>query len=221
DIQGRILTNEVTLGDDGRPILATVSIVVAVLVFVALMSGGIFVTTKQMRKNHPEEFPSELDLPEITDNNDSDFASNTNGQTVPDELAIEESASDEFPLLEDRRKQPPNVTIAEADLQEITEELLDKELDAIEIEPEPKLDEVKEYIAKVKEVGLMPGSNDGNGGVIKSIDDLATLGIEIDHRLLPEKERLRKLAEKELHEPISAPTLKEIAEEIEQTFVDK
>ncbi|HUT81167.1 MAG TPA: hypothetical protein VMZ29_08185 [Candidatus Bathyarchaeia archaeon] len=209
DVQGRVLSDEITLGNDGNISIVGISIGVSVIVLVALMGGGIFVALKQMKKNPVEEFAIEIDLPEISDEGY--------------DLNFDETIDDEFRNQSGLRRNISNSFTEPAmiNIQENIDDLIDEELDSINLETEPKLDQVKEYIAKVKEVGLFPGKSKGNGTAMKSITDLSTLDIEIDLRLLPEEERLRKLAEKEAEEPVQIPNLKDITEEIELTFVKK
>ena len=84
---------------------------------------------------------------------------------------------------------------------------------------EAELAQVKEYIATVKEDGLMEIINGNGSGPKTSLDRLSTFSMEIDNRVLPEEERLQKIAQKDTVELDSSfLSLKDIADEIEQTL---
>ncbi|MBN1330623.1 MAG: hypothetical protein JXA54_14210 [Candidatus Heimdallarchaeota archaeon] len=209
DVNGRVLYNEITIGKSNSTTIIGISISISIIVLVVLMGGGIFVALKQQKKNQIDDFTAEIALSDIPEENYG--------------LNFDEEIDDEFRTQSGLRGNPSNSLVAPAmaNFQENIDDIIAEELDSINMEVEPKLDQVKDYIAKVKEVGLLSGKSDGNGIGMKSITDLSTLDIEIDPRLLPENERLQKLAEKEIEESLQIPNLKDITEEIELTFVKK
>ncbi|NHJ47147.1 MAG: hypothetical protein FK733_05095 [Asgard group archaeon] len=213
DIMGRVNIDELLLGKAGLSVLIIASVAVTIVVVIAIIGIIAVFTIKQKRSSSDESFISEIDVLEIDD--DENFETLTTDRRTPLQLTDSESPNNILGSLS-----PPSINgvAVSGDMFEIDENSIDEDLESIEINPEPNFAQVKEYIAKVREDGLIP--NNGSK-VKKSIDDLATLSIEIDYRLLPEKERQKKLAEIEEAEAARVMNLKDIAEEIDETFSKK
>ncbi len=213
DVMGRELNDEITLGTPSDSPILAISLAVSIAVLIAIIVGGFFVISKYRNRNQNIDFSSEVNVPDISDELIDTF--NDEPSIIDDDLE-EEITAPEIDLT-----RQPRVIRAETACQDssLEEEFLNPDLEPIQLDAEPQLAEVKEYIAKVKGDGLIPAENEG---IVKSIDDLSSLAIEIDQRLLPEDERLKKLAEKEKEATANPtiPNLKNITEEIEQTFAE-
>ncbi|MBK5112825.1 MAG: hypothetical protein JJE41_04290 [Candidatus Heimdallarchaeota archaeon] len=211
DIMGRILTDEIMLGGISGSSLLTTSLVVAVLVFIGIIAGALYLSLQRKKQIQTNPTATELDLPDLSDELLETFEE--------PQLAVEspnQSESTKKPKKQKKANIPPVASVA----RELAEEFLIETLEPVKIESTPQLEEVKEYIAKVIDDGLLP---DENGEMKKSIDDLSSLIPDIDYRLLPKEEQIKILAEKEETSSLKSTviSLKEIAEEIDQTFKQK
>ncbi len=212
DIMGRILTDEIMLGGVSGSSVLTISLVVSVLVIIGLIAGALYLSQQRKNRAQTNDSLSELELPDISDELLETF---DDEPQLPDESTNQPKKSKS----QNKRKNaviPPIATVAD----DLAEDFLNETLEPVEIESTPQLEEVKEYIAKVKNDGLLP---DENGEMKKTIDDLSSLSPEIDIRVLPKEEQMKILAVEEESESLISTviSLKEIAEEIDQTFKQK
>lgn len=223
DVMGRMNIKEIVLGDIGTSPLLIVALVSAIIVVIAIVSTVTVFTVKQKRKVNNNSTVIDIDLPEIDEDNENHESLENNTPTISqlgsNNGATNISDKNRFDFFDDLNPTPSEAVIS-CDLQETDDESVDY-IDTIEINPEPNFAQVKEYIAKVREDGLIPNDGSGNGDVKKTIEDLVTLNIEIDYRLLPDEEKMKKMAEIEELEESRVLNLKDIAEEIDQTFDEK
>lgn len=208
DIMGRILSDEIMLGGVSGSSVLTISLVVSVLVIIGLIAGALYLSLQRKNRTQNSVSSSELELPDISDELLETF---DDEPQLPDESVNQTKKSKS----QNKRKKaviPPITSVAD--------DFLNETLEPVAIESTPQLEEVKEYIAKVKNDGLLP---DENGEMKKTIDDLSSLSPEIDIRLLPKEEQMKILAIEEESESLKSTviSLKEIAEEIDQTFKQK
>ncbi len=212
DIMGRILNEEISLGGIANSSLITISLIITALVIIGSITGVVYLSFQRKKQKQTTAHATELELPDISDE-------------ILDELEQQNIVSETTAQLSDKKKskkspvkttKPSSALIAK----ELAEEFLSETLEPVKIESTPQLKEVKEYIAKVIDDGLLP---DENGEMRKTIDDLSSLTPEIDYRLLPKEEQMKILAEKAESESLKTTviSLKEIAEEIDQTFKRK
>jgi len=211
DIMGRILTDEIMLGGVSGSAVLTISLVVSVLVIIGLIAGALYLSLQRKNRTLNNAASSELELPDIS----NELLETFDEPQLPDESQNETKKSNS----RNKRKKavtPPIASVAD----DLAEDFLNETLEPVAIESTPQLEEVKEYIAKVKNDGLLP---DENGEMKKTIDDLSSLAPEIDIRVLPKEEQMKILAEEEGSESPKSTviSLKEIAEEIDQTFKQK
>ena len=211
DIMGRILTDEIMLGGVSDFSVLTVSLVVSVLVIIGFIAGALYLSLQRKNRTQTIVSSSELELPDISD----ELLETFDEPQLPDESTNQTKRSNS----QNKRKKaviPPIASVAD----DLAEDFLNETLEPVEIESIPQLEEVKEYITKVKNDGLLP---DENGEMKKTIDDLSSLSPEIDYRVLPKAEQMKIIAEEEESESLKSTviSLKEIAEEIDQTFKQK
>ncbi|MCK5298666.1 MAG: hypothetical protein KAJ76_07160, partial [Candidatus Heimdallarchaeota archaeon] len=211
DIMGRILTDEILLSGVSGSTVLTISLVVSVLVIIGLIAGALYLSLQRKNRSQNNVSTSELELPDISD----ELLETFDEPQLPDDPVIQTKKS-KSPNKRKKAGIPPVVTVAD----DLAEDFLNETLQPVAIESTPQLEEVKEYIAKVKNDGLLP---DENGEMKKTIDDLSSLTPEIDIRLLPKEEQMKILAQEEESESLKSTviSLKEIAEEIDQTFKQK
>lgn len=211
DIMGRILTDEIMLGGVSGSTALTISLVVSVLVIVGLIAGALYLSVQRKNRSQNNVSSSELELPDISD----ELLETFDEPQITDEPVIKTKKS-KSPTKRKKVGIPPVVSVAD----DLAEDFLKETLEPVAIESTPQLEEVKEYIAKVKNDGLLP---DENGEMKKTIDDLSSLTPEIDIRLLPKEEQMKILAVEEESDSLKSTviSLKEIAEEIDQTFKQK
>ncbi|MCK5045312.1 MAG: hypothetical protein KAS22_01955, partial [Candidatus Heimdallarchaeota archaeon] len=211
DIMGRILTDEILLSGVSGSTVLTISLVVSVLVIIGLIAGALYLSLQRKNRSQNNVSTSELELPDISD----ELLETFDEPQLPDDPVIQTKKS-KSPNKRKKAGIPPVVTVAD----DLAEDFLNETLQPVAIESTPQLEEVKEYIAKVKNDGLLP---DENGEMKKTIDDLSSLTTEIDIRLLPKEEQMKILAQEEESESLKSTviSLKEIAEEIDQTFKQK
>ncbi|MCG3254205.1 MAG: hypothetical protein KAX09_10155 [Candidatus Heimdallarchaeota archaeon] len=212
DIMGRVLTDEIELGGISGSSVLTISLVVSVLVIVALIAGALYLSLQRKNRTQTNISSSELELPDISDELLETFEDEPQ---LPDESVNQTKKSKS----QNKRKKAVVLPIASV-ADDLAEDFLNETLEPVEIESTPQLEEVKEYIAKVKNDGLLP---DENGEMKKTIDDLSSLTPEIDIRVLSKEEQMKILAAEEESESLKSTviSLKEIAEEIDQTFRQK
>jgi hypothetical protein len=212
DVMGRIYNNEFLIGKIGLSTLITA--IIAVSIIIVLVGIGLVVVFAYRQRKIAIEDPTttELEIIEI-DDVEADISSTELGRELLEDNNTNKSRR--------RNQQSPISAIVSADLFDIDEDQINEDLESVEIKPEPNFVHVKEYIAKVREDGLIPDNGSNGNDARKTIDDLATLNIEIDYRLLPVDEQVKKLAEKEKDDKPHVMSLKEIADEIEETFKKK
>ncbi|MCK5183886.1 MAG: hypothetical protein KAQ95_06245, partial [Candidatus Heimdallarchaeota archaeon] len=209
DIMGRILTDDILLSGVSGSTVLTISLVVSVLVIIGLIAGALYLSLQRKNRSQNNVSTSELELPDISD----ELLETFDEPQLPDDPVIQTKKS-KSPNKRKKAGIPPVVTVAD----DLAEDFLNETLQPVAIESTPQLEEVKEYIAKVKNDGLLP---DENGEMKKTIDDLSSLTPEIDIRLLPKEEQMKILAVEEESLKSTVISLKEIAEEIDQTFKQK
>jgi len=222
DSKGNTLLKEIVLGETNAPTALITSIVLAVLFIVSLMIMTFFLATKRSKRSlSAQEEPLLLDVPEVIIEDEEEGGVESTPSVEPTQART--SSKRENRSRKRSKKEPEGnnlppvsacVTLLEGETDGIDEGFPELDLPA-----QPLLAEVKDYVEKVKEDGLLQTRvNGSNGKEQKSIEDLSTLSIEIDQRLLPEKELLERKAEQEKLKSTGILSLKEIAEEIEQTF---
>ncbi|NHJ85256.1 MAG: Ig-like domain repeat protein [Asgard group archaeon] len=208
DEMGRMLTQEFSLENNPNSHLIVISVTIVSLVLVGLIAAGLVVGSRYLKKNQLGS-SNALELPEIIDETESEPEESNSGNNLESEL---ESFDDILEELDDEFECSGDCLDS---IDSIAETVIPFEIDTESIA------QVKEYIAKVKQDGLIEAAdNNGNGHENSdTIDNLTTMSIEIDDRVLPEEERKKRVAKRKRDNPPPPLSLKEIAAEIEQTFV--
>ncbi|HUU76823.1 MAG TPA: hypothetical protein VMX55_00665 [candidate division Zixibacteria bacterium] len=236
DSNNRILENEFPLTVQTNPKSLTVSLVVAGIVLLILIGSGLFIASKFIKKNRQEDLlDTQLDISEIED--DEQIIAEVEAQSnvdVSSDIQIESETinddlfRDNFDLFPRENESPQSQSIkptVTATMKQKKDSKKKPKVDLVEVPKEDEsLKQVKEYLEKVKEDGTLEYAN-GNGSDKNSdedfretIDKLTSFTTEIDYRLLPKDEQLAKLAEEQENSESTVFDLKEITEEIEQTF---
>lgn len=227
DSNERVLNIQLNLDQNFGANIVMISLLVSSVLLIILISGGVIFATKYLKKKPTNSFDSQIELPEIEDiatepslpeeetlglfNEIESIHSNIDEAITSEEILIEEESNDEF-------IEPDNLAVVSACPATVNTE----EPGKTEEPYDENLKQVKEYLQKVKEDGLIDyvnGSIENGDEVCTSLDQLTSFSIEIDQRVLPKDDPAKLKAE--LDEELSRSTvfdLKEIAEEIEHTF---
>ncbi len=200
DINERVLNVQIELKQEPEANIIMISLLISGVLLMFLLSGGVFVASKYLKKNPTNSIDSQIELPEIEET-----------------ISSPGNPSDEEP--NDEFIDSDNLAVVSTC--PITVET--EESSEMEEQHDDDLKQVKEYLQKVKEDGLIEyvnGSKDNGNEEHASLDQLTTFSIEIDQRVLPKNLLTAKMIT-ESEEELSQSTvfnLKEIADEIEQIF---
>ena len=239
DSKGNLLLEEFTKGGSAFPTVLLTSIVLSVLIFISLAITFFFLAAKRQKQGQiTDQSSMVLDIPEIELEEEASVEEEIeegldqvadSSEVVEEEEEKEEekepvAEQNKSPSTKKKRKSKAAVAAVSACVLLPEGDLVVPEIStqAIPLPSEPLLAEVKEYVATVKEDGLIQTPENGsNGNGRKSIQDLSTLSVEIDQRLLPKKEQKQREQEEARLKNPAVLSLKEIAEEIEETFSNK
>ncbi|MFW9921834.1 MAG: collagen binding domain-containing protein [Candidatus Thorarchaeota archaeon] len=234
DSEMRVYENEIVLGSQPGINILTISLVVSCLVFLVLVSVGVLVAKKYLKKAK-EETPNgvieveeiiEEELPFVEFNLDTPEPI-ISSDDINIELLFEEPPSEEIHSEFNSKNNVPAEIKEPAVAASQPKKVKSKQKSSTPVVPveEQNLTHIKEYLMKVKEEGIIDEIN-GNGhgskkkkDTIDTIEQMTSFSIEIDRRLLPKEEQLALLEEESEEEMDSSIfDLKEITDEIEQTL---
>lgn len=229
DINGRVLNIQLDLDKNAGANIIMISLLVSSAILIFLISCGTIFAKKYMKKKPTNIFDSQIELPEIEDIDTESSPSEEGPLDLIEEIEsihsnVEEPIASEEPLLveegpNDEFVDPDNLAVVSACPSSIDREEPSKS----EEQYDENLKHVKEYLQKVKEDGLIEyvnGSKENGDEEYTSLDQLTSFSIEIDQRVLPKDALSAKLEVEKEEERMQSTVydLKEIAEEIEQTF---
>lgn len=228
DAQNRELSTEFLLGaNSGLGSIAIIAII-SVVGILAVTGAIAFVSSKLKTDNSELEEPEELDLPEIEIDDDQETilaqTSCLNDREVLDEI---EELFETSPDNQQLAPEPVSVVTAQTAKKRTSKkskskpkvvEIIDTS-EPLDKKAEADLAQVKDYIETVKEDGLIEIINGNSSAPRTNLERLSSFSIEIDDRVLPEQERLQKIAQNEVADIDSSfLSLKDITDEIEQTL---
>jgi len=228
DINKRVLNVQLDLTPNSGANIIMISLLVSSALLIILISSGVIVASKYMKKKPTDSSDSQIELPEIEDISSESSLSEDETmdlfeeiETIPisneETLTPEEGIIGEEP--ENEFVEPDNLAVVSACPSSVDTEESGKS----EEQYDENLKQVKEYLQKVKDDGLIEyvnGSKENGDEECTSLDQLTSFSIEIDQRVLP-KDDLTAILAAEQEEELSHSTvfdLKEIAEEIEHTL---
>ncbi|MEA2071394.1 MAG: hypothetical protein U9O98_08900, partial [Asgard group archaeon] len=237
DVNGRIFEETYKLGGIILNPNIKIFVIIVSVILLLLLIGGFVLIRKHIRKRNVEN-PPIISVPEIYDDMDSLEASSSSRDSTDQVPSVVQSSSSPVsqPSQNGNRLRQASERLSSSQ-QKNTEQNLKPKSERQQIDQqELAVFNVKEYIQKVEQEGLFdyikeegkPEKDSTNGdqdsdkeSLPTTIDTMSSFSIDIDERLLPEKEQ-KKIHEQKRKDTASlSKDLRAITEEIEGTFKPK